>query len=159
MNTDIPPMAPLPRDQRHIDADHLNLLSIFHFVGAGLAFLGILVMTGELFMAHFIFANPEFWQGQKQTPPPELFFQMFFWIYLFVGAWCVISGVMNLLSGLFLRARRHRTFSMVVAALNCLHIPFGTVLGIFTLVVLSRESVCQLYDSVERTGGATPPLA
>ena len=26
-----------PGDQRKIDADHLNLLAIFHFVGAGLA--------------------------------------------------------------------------------------------------------------------------
>jgi hypothetical protein len=26
----------LPRDQRNIDANHLNLLAIFHFVGAGL---------------------------------------------------------------------------------------------------------------------------
>jgi hypothetical protein len=28
-------LPPLPRDQRKIDADHLNLLAIFHFVGAG----------------------------------------------------------------------------------------------------------------------------
>jgi len=32
-------LAPLPRDQRKIDKDHLNLLAIFHFVGAGLALL------------------------------------------------------------------------------------------------------------------------
>jgi hypothetical protein len=31
------PTPPLPRDQRKIDADHLNLPAIFHFVGAGLA--------------------------------------------------------------------------------------------------------------------------
>ena len=34
MNT--PTLNPLPRDQRKIDADHLNL-PVFHFVGAGLA--------------------------------------------------------------------------------------------------------------------------
>jgi hypothetical protein len=51
----------------------------------------------------------------------------------------------NLLSGLFLRARRHRTFSMVVAAINCLHIPIGTALGVFTFIVLGRESVRKLY--------------
>ena len=30
-------LPPLPRDQRKIDADHLNLPASFHFVGAGLA--------------------------------------------------------------------------------------------------------------------------
>ena len=34
-------LPPLPRDQRKIDADHLNLLAIFHFVGAGLALLAV----------------------------------------------------------------------------------------------------------------------
>jgi hypothetical protein len=28
-------LAPLPRDQRKSDADHLNLPAIFHFVGTG----------------------------------------------------------------------------------------------------------------------------
>jgi Concanavalin A-like lectin/glucanases superfamily len=32
-------LLPLPRDQRKIDADHLNLLAVFHFVGTGLAVL------------------------------------------------------------------------------------------------------------------------
>ena len=35
MNTP-PPLSPLPRDQRKNDANHLNLLAIFHFVGAGI---------------------------------------------------------------------------------------------------------------------------
>ena len=44
-------------------------------------------------------------------------------------------------------APRHRTFSRVVAGLNCLHIPLGTVLGIFTSIVLGRESVGQLVEA------------
>ena len=34
---------------------------------------------------------------------------------------------------------------MVIAGINCLHIPLGTLLGVFTLVVLGRESVRKLY--------------
>jgi hypothetical protein len=30
------PFPPLPRDQRKMDADHLNLPASFHFVGAGI---------------------------------------------------------------------------------------------------------------------------
>jgi hypothetical protein len=35
----MPQMAPLPRDQRNVDADHLNLLSILH---SGFGLPGIL---------------------------------------------------------------------------------------------------------------------
>jgi hypothetical protein len=38
-----------------------------------------------------------------------------------------------------------------VAALSCAFMPFGTVLGVFTIVVLVRPSVKQLFES---SGGA-----
>jgi hypothetical protein len=42
--------------------------------------------------------------------------------------------------------RRHGyRFIFAVACLECLGFPFGTVLGVFTLVVLLRPSVKQLF--------------
>jgi hypothetical protein len=150
---DIPPIAPLPRDQRNIDTDHLNLLSIFHFVGAGFACLGILFLIMHFAFMHFMFTNPTFWQNQRQPPPPPEFFQMFnviIWFYLFAGLFLLASAILNVLSGIFLRMRKYRTFSFVVAAIDCLHIPLGAILGIFTIVVLSRESVRELYETETR---------
>lgn len=37
-----------------------------------------------------------------------------------------------------------------MAAILCMFIPFGTILGVFTLIVLSRESVRQLYLRAEK---------
>jgi hypothetical protein len=148
MNT-IPPLVPLPRDQRNIDTDHLNLLSIFHFVVAGLALLGILVLIGECTMFHYTFANPDFWKNQKQPGPPPEFFTMFAWMFAFFGIWCLISAVLNVMAGIFLRQRKHRTFSLVVAGLNCVHVPVGTILGVFTIIVLVRPSVAELYEAEE----------
>jgi hypothetical protein len=145
----MPPMAPLPRDQRNIDTDHLNLLSIFHFVGAGLALLGILFLMAHYTFMHFIFKNPEMWQNQKGGPPPAQFFSIFIVFYIIVGIWFVASAILNVLSGLFLHARKNRTFSLVVAGINCVHMPLGTVLGIFTIIVLSRPSVRELYGGLE----------
>jgi len=34
---------------------------------------------------------------------------------------------------------------MVIAGIECLFMPFGTVLGVFTLVVLVRPSVKELF--------------
>ena len=139
-------LPPLPRDQRKIDADHLNLLSIFHFVGAGLALFGLMFVFVHYMMFHAIFANPEMWKNQKEAPPVELF-MIFKWFYVVFAFWFVVSGVLNVISGLFMRARKHRTFSMVVAAINCLHVPLGTVLGIFTIIVLIRDSVREVYEA------------
>jgi hypothetical protein len=140
-------LPPIPRDQRKMDADHLKLLSIFHFVGAGFALLGILFLLAHFALFHTFFSNPKMWQDQKQQPPPAEFFAIFKWFYLIFGAWFLASGILNVISGLCLRARTHRTFSLVVAGVNCLHIPIGTLLGVFTIIVLIRDSVREIYDA------------
>ena len=147
---ELPPLPPIPRDQRKIDSDHLNLLAIFHFVGAGLGLLGLLFLLLHFTMMHMVFTNPEMWKNSKQGPPPVVFFDIFKWFYLVFGIWFVGSGVLNLISGFFLRARKHRNFSLVVAGITCLHIPLGTVLGVFTIIVLMRDSVRELYEIAAR---------
>jgi hypothetical protein len=139
-------LPPLIRDQRKVDADHLKLLSIFHFIGVGLALLGILFVLAHYAIFHAFFSNPKMWENQKQTPPPAEFFAIFKWVYMVLAVWFVASGVLNLLSALFIRARKHRIFSLVVAGTNCLYMPLGTVLGVFTIIVLIRDSVRELYD-------------
>jgi hypothetical protein len=142
--SDLPPIS---TDQRKIDADHLKLLSVFHFVGAGLALLGMLFLLVHFAIFHAFFANPKMWQDQKQGPPPAELFAIVKWFYLLFGVWFLASLVLNVISGFCLRARKYRTFSLVVAAINCLHIPLGTILGIFTIIVLIRSSVRELYDA------------
>jgi peptidoglycan biosynthesis protein MviN/MurJ (putative lipid II flippase) len=137
----------LPKDQRKIDADHLNLLAVFHFVGAGLALLGILFLLAHFAVLHAFFADPKMWENQKQGPPPAEFFAIFKWFYLVMGVWFLGSGILNVISGFCLRARKHRTFSIVVAGVNCMHLPLGTVLGVFTIIVLIRDSVRELYEA------------
>ena len=150
----------IPRDQRKIDADHLNLLGIFHLVGAGLAVLGLLFLLAHYAIMHAVFTNPQFFANQKQPMPmpPEQLFAIFKWFYLVMGLWFVTSVVLNLISGLRLRARKSRTFSLVVAGINCLHLPLGTVLGIFTIVVLNRYSVRELYAAGSAPLSEAPPV-
>jgi hypothetical protein len=150
MNAIPPPIAPLPLNQRNIDVDHLNLLSIFYFIAGGLSFLGIPFLMAHYAVMHAVFSNPSFWQNQKGPPPPPELFQIFhylIWAYVAIGLLLVAFGLMNILSGIFLRTRKYRTFSFVVAAINCFQIPFGTILGVFTIVVLIRDSVRELYET------------
>ena len=65
-------------------------------------------------------------------------------------------AVLMIVAGRFLAKRQHRTFCIVVAAMACLFMPFGTILGVFTIVVLMRESVQALFEGGKQ---AAPPPA
>ena len=142
-----------PSHQAIIDAEHLRLLAIFHFVSAAFAFAGVLFASLYFVLIWAMFANPELWAQSQEGPPPEAVITIFQWVTGVGVVWFVVACVGNLLSGLYLRTRRHRTFSMVIAGINCLHIQLGTLLGVFTLAVLGRESVRKLYlDANASTG-------
>lgn len=140
-----PPIPPPFRDQHRIDTQHLKLLAIFHFVLAGLAVVGLGFLGLHWFIMDSVFSNPEAWNEAKAGPPPEQFLALFKWFYLAMGLLVVGSGIANLVSGFMIQQRRARVFSLVVAGVNCLAFPFGTALGVFTFIVLLRDSVEQLY--------------
>ena len=72
-------------------------------------------------------------------------------VYLFgvgfkiMGASRLSIASMVILTGRFLATRRHHMFCLVIGCVECLSMPFGTVLGVFTIIVLSKESVKQLF--------------
>ncbi len=142
----LPP--PIPRLETK-DGEHLRLIAVFHYVLAGLSVAGLgFLVVHRLFMNLF-FANPEMWKDAKGGPPPEAFFAILAWFYLFFGALIVLAGVANLVSARCIQKRRWRTFSLVVAGINCMQVPFGTALGVFTFIVLLRDSVRGLYARTE----------
>jgi hypothetical protein len=51
------------------------------------------------------------------------------------------------MTGRFLAHRKYYMFCIVMAAVECLFMPFGTVLAVFTLVVLLRESVKRMFEA------------
>ena len=151
-----PPLLPLLRDQRKVDESHLKLLAIFHFVGAGLAILGMLFLALHYALMHTVFMNPEMWQPKNQTHPPPMppqeIFAIFKWFYLAGAVWFAASLALNLASAVALLKRKWRTFSLVVAGINCIHMPLGTVLGVFTIIVLIRDSVVEAYEAAQTSG-------
>ena len=148
-----PALAPsvLLEEQRMRDSEHIKVLSIFHFIFAGMALLGIGFLCLHYFFMHTVFSDPNMWKGQKVSPPPAEFLDMFVWFYLFFGVIVLTGLVLNLLSGIFLRQRRNRLFSLIVGGLNCTQVPIGTALGVFTIIVLSRDSVRRLYAETSDT--------
>src|SRR4051812_30752503 len=62
------------KNQQQKDREHIKLLAIFHFVFAGLAFVGIGFLCVHYVIMHTVFSNPDMWKLQPQTMPPKAFF-------------------------------------------------------------------------------------
>ena len=136
------------------DTEQLNLLAIFHYVVAGLvalfSFFSLIYTTVGVI---FIFAARNGTAKPGEELPPEFLG----WIFAVLGSLLFVVGLVMaiciLIAGRSLALRRRYTFALVIACIECLFLPFGTILGAFTIVELSRESVKALF---ERTQTAAP---
>ena len=130
------------------DQEHLQLLAIFHYVVAGLAalfsFFPLLYTTvGTI----FIFAARHGTAKPGEELPPEFLG----WIFAVIGSVLFLIGIAMaiciLIAGRSLALRKRYSFAIVMSCIECLFVPFGTILGVFTVVVLSRESVRGLFST------------
>jgi hypothetical protein len=130
------------------DQEHLQLLAIFHYVVAGLAalfsFFPLLYTTvGTI----FIFAARHGTAKPGEELPPEFLG----WIFAVIGSVLFLIGIAMaiciLIAGRSLALRKRYSFAIVMSCIECLFVPFGTILGVFTIVVLSRESVRGLFST------------
>lgn len=128
------------------DRENLQLLSIFYYIFAGLTALvscfpvihlsvGIMMLSGTLPM-----------EPGAGGPP----LQLFGWLFVLIPILIILAGwgiaVAYFLTGRFLGLRQHYLYCQILAGITCMSFPFGTILGIFTIVVLSRPSVRALFE-------------
>ena len=130
------------------DDEHLRLLSIFHYVVGGLAGFFALFPILHLIFGLLMVLAPEQWTSEG-TPPPAFFGWMFilFPAVFIVMGW-IFAGLV-FINGRFLTKRRHHTFCLVIAGIECMFVPFGTVLGVFTIIVLMRDSVREQFSATD----------
>lgn len=124
------------------DEQNLNLLAIFHYVVAGLTALFSCMFLAHVAMGIAMLCGA--FEG-KEAPPRFLgwFFIIFPSVFILV-AWTLAGFI--LAAGIKLRRRTSRTFCLVVAGLECMMMPFGTVLGVLTIAVLMKDSVRVLFE-------------
>ena len=135
--TTIDPQARSPERFADDDLAQLRLLSVFHYVVAGLMALvacfpllylviGLLMATSRI--------------GAEDDGSVVLG-----WLMASCGSFFAIVGfgftLLVVLAGRSLAEHRRYTYCLVVAAILCLFAPFGTLLGVFSIIVLVRPSV------------------
>jgi hypothetical protein len=133
------------------DLKHLNLLSIFHYVVGALSALFSCMFLIYLLVGLIMVISPESMISDSGEIPPAFAG----YLLIIIGGLFFLFGVgvstCIIVSGRFLGRRKKHLFSFVMACIECLFMPFGTVLGIFTIIVLSKDSVKALY-SLEAPG-------
>ncbi len=135
--------------QEDSDRQHLEMIVIFHYVS------GILgVLTACLPLIHFgmgvAILNGQFPQGNAAGPAFPTFFGL---VFAVIGGGMFVVGQLTAWATIYsaglIRRRRGRGVSLVVAGIQCAAFPLGTALGVFTIIVLSRDSVKALYEEAE----------
>lgn len=138
------------------DTEHLRLLSIFHYIVGGLAaFFSCFPLLYTTAGAIFIFLARHGTAKPGEDLPPEFVG----WIFVVIGSLLFLIGIAIaiciFIAGRSLAKHTRYWFAFVVACVECLFIPFGTILGVFTIIVLSRESVKTLFLTTAGEQGAT----
>lgn len=135
--------------------EHLRLLTIFHYVLAGVVAVFSCIPLIHLGFGLFFLLMPEKVMGPAPTPNSLHETHLVGWIFTAVGGFIVVAGwtmaLLIFLAGRNLAARRRHTFCFVIAALECLFAPLGTVLGVLTILVLLKPEARLLFG--------LPPLA
>jgi hypothetical protein len=132
-----------------IDEERLRLLSLFHFIKGGItsafSLLGLL---------YFLFLGFIMKMGNRFNIPSDPYNQGFpleliSYIFIIGGmivALVLLFGILQMVSGYYLKRKEHRLFSFTIGIIEILEFPYGTILGIMTLIVLSRDSVKRKYN-------------
>ena len=139
------------------DLEYLKLLSIFHYVGAGLMALSACFPLILFFLAGMgmVTGAGVFYDAPGEFQHIGVFFMIFSGLFILLG-WVIAAAI--LIAGRNLAQRTRYTYCLVFAVVECFFMPFGTVLGVFTIIVLMRKSVKVLFQSLVATDTASDEL-
>jgi hypothetical protein len=141
--------------QAAVDEEHLRLLAIGYIVSGAMSALFSLIGLFYAGMGVLLATLGAASAGQpaRGEPPPALFGVLFGIVGGVIFLWMVTLAVLKFRTAACLRRRQGRVFCQVVAALSCFGIPYGTLLGVATFLVLGRPQVAARFNAP----AANPP--
>jgi hypothetical protein len=145
-----------PAIQAAVDAENLRLLEIVYYIAGG-----VTALFSCFFILHFIMflvigLNPQFFNNgpnHAATPPPA---GLFLGVAAFIGALILAGwtfGGLQIYTGRCLKNRKHRTFVLIIAGLETCFIPWGTAIGIWTILLLQRPGVKASFAAPSTSAG------
>lgn len=138
--------------RQHIrDEEHLKLLSLGYKVSAGISAFYSMFGFFYAFMGALVVSIGPVDDGD----PASLIFGG---IFIVIGLSIVLIGftyaALKWRAANLLKKRQSMLFCQIIAGISCLGIPYGTFLGVFTFMVLSRPSVSAMFKSEKKQTNA-----
>src|SRR5262249_11147039 len=86
-------------------------------------------------------------QVANPAAPPLVMFRVMAGVMAGVVGLVWVAGALTLYCGRCIKKRTHRVLIYIMAGVNCMFIPYGTLLGVFTFIVLgSPEAIAEWND-------------
>jgi hypothetical protein len=144
--------------QSAITAERLRLLSLaFYISGAiGAVLVSFLLIHFSIFLG-LSFVPATAWANGNhqhvQDAPPAILFRIAAAVLgcIILIGWTL--GVLTFYAGRCVARREKRIFVLIMAGFNCIWIPYGTILGVITLIFLSSTEAERAF----RPGAGAPP--
>ena len=138
------------------DIKNMELLSPFHYIVGGTTALFSCIPFIHVFIGLAMISGKFFKDGKGSGPPA-----LFGWMFVIMGAVFIVLGwsmtVCMIVAGKKLKRYKNRVFCMVVAGMECMLMPFGTILGVFTLIVLNKNSIKELFAQPQSQDNGLKP--
>ena len=135
------------------DEQYVKILAIFHFVVAGMA-----ALFACFPIIHFVMGlgmlGLSLGAGVSEGSFPEAVIPgLVGLIFTLIAGSAILLGwafaVCVALAGLFLLKKKRHMFCVVMGGVECMFMPFGTVLGVSTVITLMKPSVKALFGITE----------
>lgn len=130
-----------------LDTEHMRQLTMFHYIVGALiaAFASVFII--HVVMGLTLLNHPSVFPAAPGAPP---FPREAGYLFVIMGGIAVLGGWtlggLTAYAGRCIRDRKNHTLIFVIAGLNCFFaMPLGTILGVFTFVVLSRPAVQEMF--------------
>jgi hypothetical protein len=133
--------------QALLDAEHLRLLALGYTISAAISAFFSLIGLFYMAMGGLIVLFAGNVPVKPNEPPPEFMGGLFAAIGLAMFLLLVAFAAAKLVVARNIKRRRGKVFCLVVAGFSCLGIPYGTLLGVASFIVLQRPSVARLFDA------------
>ena len=136
------------------DDDHLRVLSIFHYVVGGFVLLFSCFFIFHIVMGVHMLTSPGMaWPPLPKGAPPTMPGFPPAMGAMFLGMGCAglllgwTMGALTIAAGRSISRRRRHLFCLIVDGLLCMWVPFGTVLGVLTLIALTKPHVRMQFEA------------
>jgi hypothetical protein len=165
--------APVTEEERIVAREHLRLLALGYYIKGAITILlvSFLLIHFSLFLG-VSFVPESAWNSASHSPaalnnafalpspaphgnnaPPVILFRILAGVIGVVILLGWTFGLITMFAGRCVHQRQHKIFVYVIAGVNCIFIPYGTLLGVATFLVLSSAAANIEFP---RSGGVAP---